>query len=345
MTIRITWKRVVLTLLAIFAAGMAFAWSGLFQIAASSGHWKVTEWFLHWVMRNSVKTYSAFQTPERVRDDSGLVSAAGHFKQACASCHGAPGVRPNPVMQKAMPPAPSLSVNAKDWTDRQIFWILEHGVKYSGMPAWGAEGRPDEIRRMVAFVRRLPTMSPAQYRALTEIRGVAPVAGLRPGLVESCAGCHGANGLGRGPDVPVLAGQKADYLERALRRYAAGHRASGVMQVAAAALTPGEMRVLAGHYTAMPGLRDVAMPATHPLLTVGRRDDQLPACSSCHAPGKSYPLIAAQKATYVADRLTNWRGDEKIIDARKPHATMPVIARRIPEEQIRPLAEALGTAK
>lgn len=345
MTIRITWKRVVLTLLAIFAAGMAFAWSGLFQIAASSGHWKVTEWFLHWVMRNSVKTYSALQTPETVRDDTGLVSAAGHFKQACASCHGAPGVRPNPVMQKAMPPAPSLSVNAKEWPDRQIFWILEHGVKYSGMPAWGAEGRPDEVRRMVAFVRRLPSMTPAQYRALTVTPGVTPVAGLRPGLIESCAGCHGGNGLGRGPDVPVLAGQKAAYLEGALRRYASGDRASGVMQVAAAALTPAEMRVLAGHYAAMPGLRDTPLPATHPLLNAGRRDDQLPACSSCHAPGKTYPLIAGQKATYVADRLTNWRGDDTVVDARKPHATMPVIARRIPEEQIQPLARALASAK
>ncbi|PCD03153.1 cytochrome C [Sphingomonas spermidinifaciens] len=345
MTIRITWKRVLLALLAIFAAGMAFAWSGLFQVAASSGHWKVTEWFLHWVMRNSVKTYSALQTPEVVRDDRGLVSAAGHFKQACASCHGAPGQRPNPVMQKATPPAPDLTVNARQWTDRQLFWILEHGVKYSGMPAWGAEKRPDEVRRMVAFVRRLPTMTTAQYRALTETTTVPPVTGLRPGLIESCAGCHGVDGRGRGPDVPVLAGQKVAYLEGALRRYAAGHRASAVMRVAAAALSPMEMRVLARHYAAMPGLRDVALPATHPILTEGRRDDQLPACASCHAPNKAYPLIAGQKATYVADRLTHWRGDEKIVDARKPSATMPVIARRIPEEQIEPLARALAGAE
>ncbi|WP_315760507.1 c-type cytochrome [Sphingomonas sp. Y38-1Y] len=345
MTIRITWKRVVAVLAALFAAGMLFAWSGLFQVAASSGHWKATEWFLHWVMRNSVKTYSYWQTPEDVRDNTGLVSAGGHFKQACASCHGAPGQRPNPVMQRAMPPAPDLAINATQWTDRQLFWILEHGVKYSGMPAWGAAGRPDEVKRMVAFVRRLSTMTPAQYRTLTEAAAGPQVAGLRPGLVESCAGCHGNDGLGRGPDVPVLAGQKAAYLEGALRRYAAGHRASAIMATAAAALSPKEMRLLAGHYAAMPGLRDRALPSTHPLLTAGRRDDQLPACASCHAPGRAYPLIAGQKATYIADRLTNWRGDEKIVDARKPHATMPVIARRIPEAQIDPLAEALAAAR
>ena len=42
------------------------------------------------------------------------------------------GQRPLPVMQKGMPPAPDLSVNAKEWTDRQLFWILEHGVKFTG---------------------------------------------------------------------------------------------------------------------------------------------------------------------------------------------------------------------
>lgn len=343
MTIRITWKRFALTLLAIFAGGMAFAWSGLFQVAASSGHWKVTDWFLHWVMRNSVKTYSAFQTPEQITTDQGLVSAAGHFRQSCAVCHGAPGVRPSPVMQEATPPAPDLSINATQWTDRHLYWILEHGVKFSGMPAWGAKDRPDEVRRMVAFVRRLPTMSAAQYRALTEVAPATEVAGLRPGVLASCTGCHGADGQGRGqPDIPVLGGQKPAYLMDALRRYATGKRASAVMQTAAAALTPQEMRALAVHFAAMPGLTDRPLPATHPLLTEGRRDDQLPACASCHAPGKAYPLIAGQKAGYIADRLTNWRGDDTVVDARKPHATMPVIARRIPKEQVAPLARALA---
>jgi cytochrome c553 len=346
LTIRITWKRVVLVLLAIFAAGMAFAWSGLFQIAASSGHWKVTEWFLHWVMRNSVKTYSSFQTPDTVTTDQGLVSAAGHFRQSCAVCHGAPGVRPSPVMQKAMPPAPNLSVNARQWTDRQLFWILEHGVKYSGMPAWGAKDRPDEVRRMVAFVRRLPTMSAAEYRTLVEVVPAAEVAGVRPGVLATCTGCHGMDGRGRGQsDIPVLGGQKPAYLLGSLQRYARGDRASAVMQVAAAGLEPGEMAALARHFAAMPGLSDRPLPATHPLLTEGRRDDQLPACASCHAPGKAYPLIAGQKAGYIADRLTNWQGDETVVDARKPHATMPVIARRIPEEQIEPLAKALAAGR
>ncbi|MEZ0496641.1 c-type cytochrome [Sphingomonas sp. IW22] len=345
MTIRLTWKRAALVVGALLAAALAFAWSGLFQIAASSGHWRVTDWLLHWVMRNSVKTYSYFQTPEEVTTDQGLVSAAGHFRQACAVCHGAPGVRPSPVMQKATPHAPDLSVNAREWTDRQLYWILEHGVKYTGMPAWAAKDRPDEVRRMVAFVRRLPTMSPAEYRALTEVQGGGAAASVRPATLATCTGCHGVDGRGRGQgDIPVLGGQRPEYLFAALQRYASGERSSALMQTAAAQLTTAEMKTLALHFAAMPGLSRAQLPSTHPLLTQGRHGDQLPACASCHSPDKAYPVITGQNATYIADRLRAWRGDEKVVDARKPHATMPVIARRIPESQIEPLAAALAAA-
>ena len=76
MTVHLTWKRALAALVTLGLAGLLFAWSGLFQISASSGHWKITDWFLHWTMQNSVRTYSTFQTPENVRDDNGLISAA-----------------------------------------------------------------------------------------------------------------------------------------------------------------------------------------------------------------------------------------------------------------------------
>ncbi len=99
MTIRLTLRRALLALLALTVAALLFAWSGIFNVAASSGHWKITDWALHWVMRNSVRTHAAFTAPaDPIATDGHLVSAAGHFAAACASCHGAPGVRPSPVM-------------------------------------------------------------------------------------------------------------------------------------------------------------------------------------------------------------------------------------------------------
>jgi cytochrome c553 len=344
MKVQITLKRTLLTLLGLGLAGFLFAWSGVFQISASSGHWRVTDWFLHFAMRSSVRTYAAFDAPEEAADDRGLVSAAGHYAQACMDCHGAPGVRPSPAMQGATPPAPDLAVNARQWSDRQLFWIIRHGVKYTGMPAWPAE-RADEVRRMVAFVRRLPGMTPAQYRALTQEAGGQPIAGPRPELLATCTGCHGADGRGRGQgDIPILGGQRLGYLREALQRYASGARKSGVMQVAAASLSSTEMEALASHFAAMPGLADVP-PAGHPLVLRGDPARQLPACASCHAPGKSHPVLAGQKRSYLAARLRAWRGDPATVDAHKSPETMAVIARRIPGGEIDEIAAGLAGSR
>nr|WP_314466616.1 c-type cytochrome [uncultured Novosphingobium sp.] len=337
MTVKLTWKRLILALLTLFALGMGFAWSGLFPIAASSGHWAITDWFLHWTMQNSARTYSAFQTPERVRDDRALVSAAGHFRQSCAVCHGAPGMPPSPVMQSATPPAPDLARVVGEYGDRELFWIVRHGVKFTGMPAWPAGDRPDEVRRMVGFLRRLPNMTPAEYEALT-----APVPGSNAPLA-GCTGCHGTDGLGRGQaDIPVIAGQKESYLLAALRDFASGKRHGAVMQVAASGLSDAEMRQAARHYARQPGLRDQPLPAAHAIVSDGLPAQQLPACTTCHAPGKAAPVLGGQRADYLAARLRQWRGEETVIDAHKPRDPMAVLARRIPEAQIDPLAKALS---
>ena len=96
MTIRITWARAAAAILALALAGLLFAWSGVFNIAASSGHWKITDWFLHWTMRNSVRTHAAFTAPDDPKANEDLVSAAGLFKASCASCTAPPACARSP---------------------------------------------------------------------------------------------------------------------------------------------------------------------------------------------------------------------------------------------------------
>jgi cytochrome c553 len=355
MMIKVTWRRALGAIVLMAAAGLAVAWLGIIHVGASTGHWAITDWFLHWAMRNAVRTHAALTVPEPALDPTGLTSAAGHYAASCAFCHGAPGERLPPVMQAAAPPAPDLSVTAKGWSDRQLFWIVKHGVKFTAMPAWPAPGRDDEVRRMAAFVRALPAMTPAQYRALAYGSGGRISGGTAVSLAHAlpdCVRCHGEDGLGRGqPDIPILAGQKPAYATAALDAYVSGRRHSGVMQAAAARVDPAAMRALAAHYAALPGLSESRPPASPrdptaedqlvmQVVADGLPEINLPACSRCHAPGKrpDYPVLAGQRAEYLAARLRLWRGDETVVDARKPNETMPMIARRIPEPLIEPLA-------
>lgn len=349
MTIRLTWLRAALALAAAAMLGLALAWSGIITVAASSGHWKITDILLHWVMRSSVRTHAAFTVDAPAQDASGLVSAAGHFAGNCAICHGAPGERPSPVMQGATPPAPDLADKVGGYSDTQLFWIVKHGVKYTGMPAWPTLDRDDEIRHMTAFIRRLPGMTPATYRALAYGPAAPRPAGLSRTVADAlpeCERCHGADGIGRGPDIPVLGGQKPAYLAAALDAYADRRRASGVMQAAVFALDPATRQALATHFAAMPGLPP-ALPAgsgeAARIVERGRPDLGLPACATCHGAGRNalYPLLAGQKASYIAARLRHWRA-EKGIEARKDGATMPTIARRLPEAMIDPVARYLA---
>lgn len=338
----ITWRRVLVAVVAAALLGIGFIYSGLFNVAASSGHWQITNWVLHTTMRSSVRTRAAFSTPKDAADASGMISAANHFDQSCAACHGAPGRKPLAVFQAATPHAPNLATIKGKYTDRQLFWILKHGIKFTGMPAWPALERDDEVKRMTAFVRRLPDMSVAEYRRLTQ----SPIApGSKP-IPAACSACHGMDGLGRGAaDIPILAGQDARALAAALVAYRSGARASGVMQNPAAPMSDQEIVLLSRYYAALPGLGRSAgsgSGAAAQVIARGLPAKQLPACASCHAPGKPYPILTGQKPEYLAARLKAWRGDKNVPDANKGYATMPVIARRIPEELIEPIARELA---
>ena len=159
-----------LALIVLGAAGLAlFAWSGLYSVAASRGHWPFVHWFLEFGMRKSVETHaSGIETPP-LSDRALLERGVGHFQGGCAPCHGAPGFPPSPVAQQTLPSPPDLSKAAPQWKPHQLFWIVKHGLKYTGMPAWPAPARDDEVWALVAFLVRLPGIGPDEYRRLALI--------------------------------------------------------------------------------------------------------------------------------------------------------------------------------
>jgi cytochrome c553 len=352
--IRVRARRIIitmaLTILALGLGALLLAWSGLYNIAASRGHWAVTEWFLQFGMRNSVKARARrIQVPPLDHPDVYRLGA-GHFHSGCAPCHGAPGLRPGLPAQYALPPAPDLSHLSGEWNDAELFWIVKHGIKYTGMPAWVSQQRDDEVWAVVAFLKRLPQLDAKGYRDLA--LGPAeplPLSGRDIALggswrdaVGACVRCHGADNQGPVSKlVPVLHGQPAEFLAAALRSYSDGLRPSGIMQPVAIELAPDEIEKLATYYSRLgvpapsaPSAESAASSQVAALVAHGEPSARIPACLPCHGNDalRTYPRLAGQNAAYMANRLRRWKAGHRSYSATD--AIMAPIAGLLTEQQI-----------
>lgn len=68
----------------------------------------------------------------------------------------------SPAAEKMLPPPPNLARSMRPWSDAELFWIVKHGIKYTGMPGWVALERGDEIWAVAAFLREMPSIEPVR---------------------------------------------------------------------------------------------------------------------------------------------------------------------------------------
>jgi cytochrome c553 len=341
--------------------GFLGAASGLIPIKASSGHWAITRWFLDFSKRRSVVTHTVGLKPPPLDDARLVMKGAGHYEVGCAACHGSPQLQTPRIAQAMTPPPPHLPPRISRWEPEELFYIVKHGIKFTGMPAWPAQRRDDEVWAVVAFLRELPRLDAEQYRRLAGVEAGAggelpPLTGLTGSaqvpraVVQSCARCHGADGRGRGQGAfPQLAGQRPDYLFASLQAFARGERHSGIMGPIAAGLSPEAMRELAGYYAGLPRSTPPQPPADSAQLvalgeSIARRgipERRVPSCASCHgqtgAPRNPlYPDLSGQHAEYLALQLELFRSGNR---GGTPYAhLMGTAAAHLTPEQMRAVA-------
>lgn len=358
-----TWSvRIAAFLVVVAFGGFLFVASGIMPIKASSGHWAITAWFLNFAMRRSVVTHSlGLETPP-LEDPALVAQGAGHYEFGCLPCHGGPDL-PQPVIAQQMTPHPPyLPPEISKWDADELFYIVKHGVKFTGMPAWPALQRDDEVWAVVAFLLKLPGLTAQQYQELARSRnpGAAmenlSTAKEAPRAVsESCARCHGMDGAGRGLSTfPILAGQRPTYLYASLLAFARGERHSGTMRPLATGLSFEDMREIAQYYAKLPRPSSLALGANvqaaiergREIATSGIPSKRVPACASCHGPGSAprnpiYPDLAGQHSKYLALQLELFKKD---IRGGTPYAhIMRAVAGRLTPEQMRDVTLYYGS--
>ena len=158
--------KVALGLLLAFAAGVGvFIWSGIYNPGADSPHWKLTYLLLQAAREEAVERHASTVALPRDLDDAQLIlKGAGQYAAMCTGCHLAPGMQDSEIRPGLYPQPPNLSKVSVE--PREAFWVIKHGIKMSAMPAWGTTHDDATIWSMVAFLLRLPGMTPDQYKAM-----------------------------------------------------------------------------------------------------------------------------------------------------------------------------------
>jgi mono/diheme cytochrome c family protein len=149
-------------------AGAAFVYSGNYYVGADQQHWPTTEWLLNEARNRSIRAHAAGITePIGLNDPAKIVAGVSHYSEHCAVCHGALGVERGDLAEGLYPRPPNLTHSIKLYTPAELFWIIKHGIKMTGMPSWG-DHIDDELWTTVAFVRMLPGMTPEEYSKLVQ---------------------------------------------------------------------------------------------------------------------------------------------------------------------------------
>lgn len=302
-------------------------------------------------------THSWGIQPPPLDDEGLLLKGAGHYDVGCSPCHGKPGTAVPAVMAAMTPPAPELTARLSRWTPEELFSIVKHGIKFTGMPAWPAQQRDDEVWAVVAFLRRMPDLDAAGYRRLAYGEAGAradgtpdlPAAGaaLPPRTVRDvCWRCHGTDGTGRGPGVfPSLASQRSDYVYGSLRAFRERTRFSGIMSAVAATLSDETMREIATYYERLPprpaATRDAASDRGAEIAARGIPDRDIPPCAECHGPSaqpksSAYPRLTGQHVRYLTSQLELLKEQRR---GGSPNVNlMQVFVHRLRPEEIREAA-------
>jgi mono/diheme cytochrome c family protein/ketosteroid isomerase-like protein len=155
---------VAITLLAVVLLGALVVVSGALSVAADEPHSSLVFGILDSARERSIEARADdIQVP--ALDDAGMVHrGAGNYDAMCARCHLAPGMEPTELSAGLSPTPPNLAKHAHA-DAAEAFWVIKHGIKATGMPAWGKHMEDQYIWDVVAFLHKLPSLSVEQYQA------------------------------------------------------------------------------------------------------------------------------------------------------------------------------------
>lgn len=160
------WMFGLLTMTLLIVGIGGFIYSGIYDIGADDPHTGFVHKAVETLRDRSIAARAKSIAVPPLDDSNLLLSGGPDYAEMCTGCHLQPGVTSSEFRDALYPQPPNLTQPSKK-NPAEMFWVIKHGIKMSAMPAWGSMHTDERIWAMVAFIQRLPELTPAQYQILT----------------------------------------------------------------------------------------------------------------------------------------------------------------------------------
>lgn len=151
---------------AICLFGVGLLYSGAINFAADDPHSALVAGLLELGRERSIAVRAQDIKVPDLSDASLVRSGAGNYDAMCVACHLAPGLETTALHQNLYPSPPILAHSVVDQDPARTFWTIKHGIRGTGMPAWGKSVQDEHIWGLVAFLEQLPSLGPMEYQAV-----------------------------------------------------------------------------------------------------------------------------------------------------------------------------------
>ena len=144
-----------------------FFFGGYYSVSTTAYEPEIVRWALVSVREASVRRH-ANDIPPSGLDNSAMqrAGARAYVERGCVNCHGGPGAEWAKFSEGLRPDPPDLKEVIKDLAAEQLFWVIKNGINMTGMPGFGDAPDP-EIWSIVAFLKKLPTISDEDFKSWT----------------------------------------------------------------------------------------------------------------------------------------------------------------------------------
>ena len=143
-----------LVILATLVAGLVILRLGLVPVSADGSHSRLESRIMPVVLHAAVARQARPTTTPPAMGEEARQSGVHTYKSSCATCHGSLNGKASEYGQAFYPPAPAFSGRLPGYKDVELFWIIKHGIRNTGMPAWAGVLSDEEIWQVVAVLKQ-----------------------------------------------------------------------------------------------------------------------------------------------------------------------------------------------